>query len=96
MNPLIYKLHFPLIPTTKDCFIRDDGDYLIVSPHSTGRIVFLNSTGKFIFFLCDGSHTIKTITEKLSEEFPGTDIDTIAFDVLRTIRDLENYHIVQF
>ncbi len=48
---------------------REEEDGGIVLDPETGSVKYLNGTGAFIFKLCDGTHTLEDIVEKVLQEF---------------------------
>lgn len=53
----------------KEVIFRQEGDEAILFNPETSDIVVINSTGCFIWSLCDGKNTKKEIIAKMLDEF---------------------------
>ena len=52
---------------------------------------FVNATAEFVWRLCDGSHTLSDIAEKMRDEFQvpeGTDVEKALDKIIKTFSDL--------
>lgn len=68
---------------------REEGDEAFLFNPDTGDIKILNSTGVFIWKLCDGKHTKKDMTNKIVDNFD--DIESkiaVEEDLNRFLEDL--------
>jgi hypothetical protein len=71
-----------LILKKKEDVIERSGDELLLFDSSTGKLLEVNETGKTIWSMLNGEHTIKEIKDKLITEFE---------DVKDLNRDLKDF-----
>lgn len=73
---------------TDGLLIEDLQDELILAPENGEAVHVLNATARYVWTLCDGSHTIEEIVHALAHTFTvpaGTDLWS---DVQRLLDDL--------
>lgn len=70
-------------------------DELLLFDSSLGKLFEVNETGKEIWKLCDGKHTVKKIKENLRDDFGDIkDIDKDVSDLLRKLLELNLVEII--
>lgn len=78
------------IPTRTASKARQDGEFLLLLPH-TRRLAVLNRTAREIWGLCDGRRTVRQIITELTRRYRGLRVQ----DVIICLRDLERAHLVR-
>lgn len=70
-------------------------DELLLFDSSLGKLFEVNETGKEIWKLCDGKHTVKKIKESLRDEFGDIkDIDKDISDFFNKLLELNLVEII--
>ena len=62
---------------------------------TTGRLYELNETGRFLWSLCDGKHTISQIIEMMREEYDAS-TEKIAKDTILFLKKLSELYLINF
>lgn len=79
-----------LVLKKKGDVIKRFGEELLLFDSSEGKLFEVNETGKTIWSMLDGKHTVKEIKEKLEEEFEGIqEIDRDLSDFLKRLHELD-------
>jgi len=79
-----------LVLKKKGDVIKRFGEELLLFDSSEGKLFEVNETGKTIWSMLDGKHTVKEIKEKLEEEFEGIqEIDRDLSDFLNRLHELD-------
>ena len=74
----------------KDKVIEWLGEELLLFDSSKGILYELNETGKTIFIMLDGKHTVKNIKDQLRKEFDEIgEIDKDVSDLLNELLELD-------
>jgi methyltransferase-like protein len=73
---------------------REEGEEAFLFHPDTGNIKVLNSTGTFIWKLCDGKHSKEKIINKIVENFAVDSKDTAAKDLEEILKDLTNSNFI--
>ena len=94
--PFLLSLFKPLLPQKTECLLRDDDDFCVAMPASTGIIYFINRTGFEILNLCNGENSIGEILMLINKQYSDIDYETIARNTVEIMRDLEEFRIIYF
>lgn len=74
----------------KDKVIERLGEELLLFDSSKGILFEVNETGKTIFIMLDGKHTVENIKDQLREEFEEVgEIDEDVSDFLNKLLELD-------
>lgn len=65
-----------------------------VSDQKSLKCIFLNSTGRAIWEMCDGWHSVQEMVTELAERF-GVDEDVMGPDVYRLLEQLQSVGMVE-
>ena len=75
-------------PKKRDDIVSQElGDEVMLYDSGHAKMHVLNHTGYFIWNLCDGSHTLKDIVDKMHSLFPQTSESSLRDDIELAIKD---------
>jgi hypothetical protein len=66
---------------------------LLFNP-DTNQVIVLNSTGVFIWRMCDGSHNVEDIIQEIQNEFEGASPDVLKIEIPKFLDMMVNAHLV--
>jgi hypothetical protein len=76
--------------------IVKETDHAYIYDYTSARVQVVNKTALFILELCDKSHSVEEIIEKLSATFPHVSEPKLEKDVVTFIADLIERGVVTF
>ncbi len=75
-----------LAPTPDVVTQESEGELVVVLPH-VGKFLVLNPTGALMFYLSDGSRTLRDVAQQIAEEYEA-DPSQVESDVLKLAQSL--------
>ena len=78
----------------KDIIFRQEGDEAIIFNPDNSDVVVINSTGCFIWSMCNGKNTRDNIVSKMVEEFDVSE-EKACKDLADFISDLEKRNFIE-
>lgn len=79
-----------LVLKKKETIIEQMGEELLLFDSSTGKLFELNETGKTIWVMLNGKHTMNVIKEQMREEFDTSqDLNEHLSDFVNTLQELD-------
>ncbi len=87
---VILLINDDLVMKKRETVIEQMGEELLLFDSSTGKLFELNETGKTIWVMLNGKHTMNVIKEQLREEFDTSqDLNKHLSDFINTLQELD-------
>lgn len=87
-QPLMLQWYSYPVPCSNIIYLDELNQGIAIINKTKNFAKFLNSTGQFVWTLCDGIHTCQDILSALEEEYESIDRQELAFDLSKFISDL--------
>lgn len=95
MEKYIYETISSRVPVKLPGNVREEGKHVLaISFCGASTLVSLNSVAGQVYKRCDGKRTISNIVNDLSEIYTSVPLETLSFDVMKCLRDLEIMYLV--
>ena len=82
-----------LILRKKEDVIERSGEELLIFDSSVGKLLEVNETGKVIWSMLDGEHSVKEIKERIEDQFE--DIHELDIDIRNFLTKLLELDLIE-
>ena len=80
-------------PKISDSIWKEISDNILIFSHNSRKLYTLNSMGKIIWKLCDGTHTVNEIINQIASEY-NEEMKIIKEDVIDFIIKLKTFNLI--